>query len=242
MNPMLRALRACTGALALAAATADASVVMNATRYVYPADAREISIKVSNVGKLPVLTQAWVDDGDARATPETVRVPFNLTPPIARLEASKSQTLRLAFTEGEMPADVESLFWLNVLEVPPKADEAKANAVQLAFRYRLKLFYRPAGLKGSPDAAAASLAWSRGDAGALMARNDSAFHVAVNEIKVTAGGKEVEMEAFSVAPHASVAVPLPEGDAALAEGPATIRYRTINDFGGFVPHTGTTQP
>jgi hypothetical protein len=37
MNRMLRALRACTGVLALASAMpGSASVVMNATRYVYP--------------------------------------------------------------------------------------------------------------------------------------------------------------------------------------------------------------
>lgn len=241
MNRMLRALRACTGVLALAAAVpGSASVVMNATRYVYPADAREISIKVSNTGKVPVLTQAWVDDGDATATPESVQVPFNLTPPISRIETGKAQTLRLAFTEGDLPKDVETLFWLNILEVPPKASEEKTSAMQLAFRYRLKLFYRPSSLPGSPEKAAESLAWSRGEQGALMVRNDSAFHVAVNEIKATAGGEEVELEAFSVAPRATASVPF--GDAKLRDGAATISYRTINDYGGFVQHNGKTQP
>lgn len=241
MNRMLRSVCVGVGVFALASGgTATAGVVMNATRYVYPADASEITIKVSNSGKVPVLTQAWIDDGDSTATPETVNVPFNLTPPIARLEASKAQTLRLAFTGGDLPADVESLYWLNVLEVPPKSAEEKTSAMQLAFRYRLKLFYRPAGLKGSPDAAAASLVWLRGADGALRVRNDSAFHVAVNDIKATVNDEEVTLEPFSVPPRGEKTVPL--GDAKLAEGAATIQYRTINDYGGFVSHAGKTTP
>ncbi|UPG90348.1 fimbria/pilus periplasmic chaperone [Luteibacter aegosomaticola] len=241
MNRLLHAVRACTGALALSMAMpSSASVVMNATRYVYPADAKEISIKVSNTGKTPVLSQAWIDDGDASATPDAVNVPFNLTPPISRIETGKAQTYRLAFTEGELPQDIESLFWVNILEVPPKAREEKTSAMQLAFRYRLKLFYRPVGLQGSPEKAAESLAWSRDEKGALMVRNESAFHVAVNEIKAAAGGEEVELEPFSIGPRSSIAVPL--GDATVRDGAATIRYRTINDYGGFVEHHGKTTP
>lgn len=241
MTRLLPALRACMGALALTAGATHASVVMNATRYIYDQGAPEITVKVSNAGKLPVLTQAWIDDGDDKATPDTVQVPFNLTPPISRLEAGKAQTLRVAFTGADLPTDIESLYWLNVLEVPPKAEaSADSNAMQLAFRYRIKLFYRPSGLKGSPADAAEHLAWSRVGDGVLSVRNDSAFHVAVNDIKATVDGKEVELGAFSLGPRASRDVP--PGKVALPAGDATIRYRTINDYGGFVEYSARTNP
>jgi P pilus assembly chaperone PapD len=217
---------------------ATASVVMNGTRFVYREGEKETTIKVSNVGKLPALTQAWLDDGDANAKPETVDVPFNVTPPIARVEAGKSQTLRLAYTGGELPADRESQFWLNILEVPPKAEEADdGGQMQLAFRYRLKLFYRPKGLAGSPDSAADGLLWKAAGSGGISVGNDSAYHVTVNDLKLMIDGKVVEAEPFALDPHGVYTVPT---KAVVEEGSRVdIEFQTINDYGGFVKHTTT---
>jgi P pilus assembly chaperone PapD len=228
-----------TGALAAIATTAQASVVMSATRYVYPSSAKEITSKISNVGKLPALTQVWIDDGDEKSTPENVDVPFNLTPPIARIEAGKSQTVRIAHTGGVLPGDRESQFWLNVLEVPPKADDvADENKVQLAFRYRLKMFYRPRGLPGSADSAAESLSWSR-DGSSLKVANDSAFYVTVNDLTLVAGGKLWVMEPFAIAPRATSVLP---AKAPLPAGATMVHFKTINDYGGFVPHSKPLSP
>jgi P pilus assembly chaperone PapD len=224
-------------ALLLGAAPAPAGVVMNATRYIFNAGDREISVRLSNKGSLPVLTQAWIDDGDPRSTPEHVDVPFNLTPPIARVEAGRSQTLRIAFTDGALPGDRESQFWLNVLEVPPKADDgSEGNTIQLAFRYRLKLFYRPKGLKGSAAQAAGALTWTRSPEGTLAVTNDSAFHVTLNELRLSTAAGEIEAEPLSVAPHATATPPLPK---ALPPGRIDVHYRSINDYGGFVAHSTT---
>lgn len=217
---------------------AAATVVMNGTRFVYRSGEKEIVVKVSNVGKLPALTQAWLDDGDANAKPEMVDVPFNVTPPIARVEVGKSQTLRVAYTDGDLPGDRESQFWLNILEVPPKAEatDDDAGQMQLAFRYRLKLFYRPKGLVGSPDAAAESLAWTQGD-GRISVSNPSAFHVTVNEAKLTFDGKDVEVEPFAVGPHGAYVIP---NTADIVPGSRVhIGFQTINDYGGFVEHSVT---
>ncbi|MDF3982975.1 fimbria/pilus periplasmic chaperone [Luteibacter sp. PPL201] len=223
-------------ALSLFATSASASVVMNATRYIFRAGEREIAVKVSNVGKAPVLSQAWIDDGDANATPENVHVPFNLTPPIARIEAGKAQTLRIAFTQGDLPTDRESLFWLNVLEVPPKpADgEDDSSHIQLALRYRLKLFYRPARLKGSPDDAAKTLVWATHDDHRLTVRNDSAFHVTVNDAALRVGEHTHAIEPFAVAPGATKQITVDEF--ALSGETINVTYQTINDYGGFVEH------
>ncbi|MET4675258.1 MULTISPECIES: fimbrial biogenesis chaperone [unclassified Luteibacter] len=229
--------RALLALLLVAAVPASAGVVMNATRYIYNAGDREISVRLTNKGSLPVLTQAWIDDGDARSTPEHVDVPFNLTPPIARVESGRSQTLRIAFTDGTLPEGRESQFWLNVLEVPPKAaDGSEGNTMQLAFRYRLKLFYRPKGLKGSPARAAEALTWTRSPEGTLAVSNASPFYVALNELRLTTPSGEVEAEPLSIAPHASVTPPLPK---ALPPGRLDIHYQSINDYGGFVAHSTT---
>ena len=220
------------------ASSASAGVVMNATRYIYDADAREITVKVSNNGKLPVLTQAWIDDGDARSTPEHVNVPFNLTPPIARVEAGKSQTLRISHTGGAMPADRESQYWINVLEVPPKAEDSKdVNKMQLAFRYRLKLFYRPEGLPGSAGIAPEKLTWTRAADGGLLVSNPSAFHVTLNDVRMEVTGREIAVEPFALAPFASTTRKLEQ--TLPASDKVTVHYQSINDYGGFASYDKT---
>jgi P pilus assembly chaperone PapD len=217
---------------------ATAGVVMNATRYIYDAGAAEITVKVSNTGKLPVLTQAWIDDGDVRSTPERVDVPFNLTPPIARVEAGKAQTLRISFTDGKLPVDRESQFWINVLEVPPKpAGEEASNKMQLAFRYRLKLFFRPKALPGSAAAAPDKLAWTRAANGSLEVNNPTAFHVTLNDVRLDLAGREVIVDPFAIAPFAKMTPKLAE---TFAQGEGIkVRYQSINDYGGFTMHDKT---
>ena len=213
--------------------SAHASVVMNGTRYIYPSDAREITVKVSNVGKVPALTQAWIDEGDAKSTPETVDVPFNLTPPISRVEAGKSQTLRLGYTGPDLPADRESLYWLNILEVPPKSERAAgANTMQLAIRYRLKLFFRPRGLEGTPEGAPEKLTWSRAADQSLSVYNPSPFYVSFNDIKAVVGDASLDVEPFSVAPRSTVT--FKPRETLPAAGDVRVDYQYINDFGGFV--------
>jgi P pilus assembly chaperone PapD len=216
----------------------SAGVVMNATRYIYDANAKEITVKVSNNGKLPVLTQAWIDDGDARSTPEHVNVPFNLTPPIARVESGKSQTLRISHTGGAMPGDRESQYWINVLEVPPKAENTEAsNKMQLAFRYRLKLFYRPNGLPGSAAAAPDKMSWTRAADGGLSVSNPSAYHVTLNDVRLEVDGHDMSIEPFAIAPFASTVRKL---DKALpSAGEIKLHYQSINDYGGFATYDKT---
>ncbi len=142
-------------ALSWLASSAHASVVINGTRVIYRAKDREVTIRLSNEGTAPALVQAWLDTGDPNTTPDESNVPFTLTPPLFRLDPKKGQSLRLIYTQEPLPQDKESLFWLNVLEVPPRADGGASsndrNLLQLAFRSRIKVFFRPAGLQGDAD-------------------------------------------------------------------------------------------
>lgn len=68
-------------AAALFSMTGQASVVISGTRVIYPADAKEVSVKINNGGPSPVLLQSWIDNGDVNAKPSAIKVPFVLTPP-----------------------------------------------------------------------------------------------------------------------------------------------------------------
>ncbi|WP_251677901.1 fimbria/pilus periplasmic chaperone [Escherichia coli] len=64
-----------------------------------------------------------------------------LPPPINRVDPGKGQTLRVTFTDLPLPTDRESVFWLNVLEIPTRYEpKSNDNYLQVAFRTRIKLF------------------------------------------------------------------------------------------------------
>lgn len=140
---IIRALQSIALISTLVASQAHASVVISGTRVVFPSNEREVTIKLTNDGKTPALVQTWIDAGDQNASPETINVPFTLTPSMFRMEPNKGQTLRMIYTNEPLPTDKESLFWLNVLEIPPKAnDGADRNELQIALRTRIKIMFR----------------------------------------------------------------------------------------------------
>lgn len=109
-------------ASSVAAPAAQAEIVIHGTRVIYPSDAREVTLQVSNNGSKPALVQAWIDEGDPKSTPDQSKVPFMIAPPISRVEATKSQTLRITAlpNASQFNQKQETVLWLNVLDIPPR--------------------------------------------------------------------------------------------------------------------------
>ncbi|RMH82371.1 chaperone protein ecpD [Pseudomonas sp. AOB-7] len=214
---------------------AGAAVQVTGTRFVYPAGEREIIVQLNNTGARPALVQAWLDSGDASMQPGSEQLPFVVLPPLMRVEAQKGQALRISKVGGGLPQDRESVFWLNVLDMPPKAEDVDGrNIVQLAFRTRLKLFYRPDGLPGTPGAAVEALAWvlaPHGRGYALRVRNDSAYHVSFSRVALQAAGKTYDSvdAGGMVAPHGVKDFPLKGLQGSVSAGEVEVRW--VDDFG-----------
>ncbi len=236
--------RTLTAAAALAAACfaiqAQASVVIASTRVIYPAQEREVTIKLSNDGRTPALVQAWLDDGNITDLPETLNVPFVLTPAIFRMDPGKGQTLRLIHTKEAMARDKESLYWLNVLEVPPKpqAGEGAVNRLQIAFRTRIKVMYRPQGLPGQAEEAPAQLRWELLPAGGgkgyvLKASNPTAYVVNLGKVSLQSGGQAYDAAAGYVLPGESALFPIAGMVSAPGAG-VQVKFNSINDWGANV--------
>ena len=81
--------KTCLAALLMPVSLANAEIIIHGTRAVYPSDAREITLQLSNDGKSPSLVQVWIDEGDPKSTPDQSKAPFIITPPISRVEAQK---------------------------------------------------------------------------------------------------------------------------------------------------------
>ncbi|MDA5337270.1 fimbria/pilus periplasmic chaperone [Stenotrophomonas maltophilia] len=176
--------------ISLGMATAHGAVAIQGTRVVYSEDDSEQIVKLTNRGDNPALVQNWIDAGDPDLAAGSQGVPFLLTPPIVRIEANQGQTLRLMHVPDmaeKLPKDRESVFYLNVLEIPPKRERNGENVLQLAVRTRIKLFFRPGGIVGEPGDAAGTLTWklvNGRDVHELIVNNPSSFHVSINEAVV----------------------------------------------------------
>ena len=83
---------------------------------------------------------------------------------------------------ANLPGDRESVFFLNVLDIPPKPENIQnQNTVQLAIKSRIKMFYRPASLTGTLDNATGKLTLiASGKQFRIV--NDSPFHITVANI------------------------------------------------------------
>lgn len=237
-------------AVALAAvfgcAQAMSSVVITGTRVVYPAQKKEVTVKINNEGTRPVLVQSWIDEGDPSSTPARSTAPFVISPPVSRIDPGKGQSLRLMFTGAALPADKESVFWLNVLEIPAKvAGTEEQNTLQMAFRSRIKVFYRPSDLPATPAAAVEAVQWTvvsdpKGGY-ALQAFNPSAFHVSQADLSLVAGGERTLSEAGMIAPGETRLFSLP-GMKAKPPAQAEVEFSAINDYGALVPTRRPVKP
>ena len=231
--------KTCLLALLIPFSAANAEIIIHGTRAVYPSDAREITLQVTNTGKSPALVQAWIDEGDAKATPDQSKAPFIITPPITRVEAEKGQYLRITSlpTANALSKTQETLFWLNVLDIPPKPstkDKAAApdNFLQLAIRSRIKFFYRPSGIKEDVALAPEKIQWSS-QGNNLLIKNPTPFHITITTIAQEHLGKKVDVlsEGLMLAPFSEQKIALKNSNI------KDMTFTTINDYGGRVERT-----
>ena len=122
-------------------------------------------------------------------------------------------------TEGNLPQDRESVFWLNIKNIPPASN--KPNAMEIAIKTRIKLFWRPALLNITPEHAATQVKWHRENR-QLVVENPTPLNI--NVMNVTVDGKDVPLNI--VHPFETLRLPLPEG----VNGHALV-WRYVNDFG-----------
>jgi len=209
---------------------AAAAVVLEGTRIIHDAGkGRDVTLKSVNAGERPALTQAWIDIGDSHARPEDVRTPFRMTPSAPRLlQPQEGQAWRITFaprpSDAPLPQDRESLFYFNLLDIPPKpADTGSGNLLQFAVRTRIKLFHRPQGLAGKAQDAAAALIWQP-QGQTLRVDNPTAYHVSLSGLQLP-DGTHLDMD--MIAPGTHLIVPLSSGTAM----PASIVFTWLDDYG-----------
>ncbi|EOV0895138.1 TPA: fimbria/pilus periplasmic chaperone [Pseudomonas aeruginosa] len=109
------------------------------SRVIYQGSDKEASINVVNRSGLETVMQSRVSIPDERDD-----APFITIKPLTLISPNGQQMLRVLHAGQSLPEDRESLFWLNILDIP--RNPRQADTRKFAIRQRLKLFYRPARL------------------------------------------------------------------------------------------------
>lgn len=198
---------------------AIAGIVVGGTRVIFPSDKPDATISVYNKEtQLPYLIQSWVDpfNKDDKSKP-----PFTVIPPVSRIEPNQEKILRIVKTAGELPKDRESVFWLNVKNIPPSSAKENSSSLEIAIKTRIKMFWRPASIQLIPEKASSKVKWYR-QGKQLIVENPNPIHINIMDVSVD--GKDVPLN--MIKPFETLKLSMPNG----VQGRALI-WRFINDYG-----------
>lgn len=134
--------------LLLVSTYSQASISVDRTRVIYDEASKGVSIVVENTdSKDPFLVQSWIENENGHKITD----PLIALPLLQRIEPNQKKQVRISASKNDLQAasDKESLFYFNVLGIPPKSE--LENAVEIVIQSRFKLFYRPKGLAKYPD-------------------------------------------------------------------------------------------
>ncbi|MBJ9244928.1 fimbrial biogenesis chaperone [Citrobacter koseri] len=199
-------------------ATAISGVEIGGTRLIYNGSSNQAAISVNNPDNKPYLIQSWVSKSENGDDSDNA---FITTPPLFKLNSQAQNSVRVMLSGDTLPTDRESVYWLNIKAIPSSSPDAK-NELLIAVKSKMKLFYRPAGLKGDPSLAYQQLTFSS-VGGKLSVHNPSPYSVSLYDIKVN--GKQLAKPPM-VLPFQTVSLP----QSAVTGG--EVSWRAINDFGG----------
>ncbi|KAF1366707.1 molecular chaperone [Yokenella regensburgei] len=164
----------------------SAKSIISGTRVIFHGYKKEATVNVENTGNEPVLIQSWIDDGDAKAEPSKIKVPFIIPNGMVTVSPNDTFTIRI-FKKQEIeryPMDRESLFYLNVVDIPPKPTKINENSnaiIQFVVRSRIKLIYRPDGLNGNANLALGDLIF-RSYGNEIEIDNPTPFFININDV------------------------------------------------------------
>lgn len=238
-------------AMLLACAPSWADTRLQATRLVVAAAAGEGSIVIVNDADRPALVQVWIDDGRADVAPEAMDTPLQVLQPLVRLAPNGSQPIRIRVAAAaRLPADRESLYWLNVMEIPParaatagdlQATAATQDVLEMVVRSRLKVIHRPSGLAGSPAAAAAGLVWRAAAQGnGIAVYNPSPWLVNLAHAQV-GGGHQLALGDGSIPPLSHRVFQSEKGEGDNATAGAVVGYHWIDELGAVAENSAVVQ-
>ncbi|ECD6034722.1 fimbrial chaperone [Salmonella enterica subsp. enterica serovar Litchfield] len=210
------------------AVPAQAAFSLNGTRYIYEEGKKNISFEVSNSNEETYGGQVWIDNV-SQSESDVFIVP---SPPFFKVDGGGRQIIRLMNVSNALPKDRESLFMLNVQEVPPKPKDSDGNVIAIAMNTRVKVIYRPKAVSEGRRDAEKQLSLVNRD-GSLWIKNPTPYYFAITKVK----NKGVEQKLTDeVARSLSQLQPFSEVDTQLRSQSGEFSVDALNDWGGVVSY------
>lgn len=210
-----------------------AAVNVDRTRLVFAANDVVQSLTLTNDSVTPMLLQVWTDAGETASSPDSSRTPLVVLPPVFKMQPDELRTLRVMLSSRRsLPGDRESLFWLNIYQLPPEqnATDSVTRKLVLPLRLRLKVFIRPHGLKAPTSNDERKLRFSIASQG-ITITNPTPWYMSLAVAPI----KGISIGNIMLAPYE-------QRDVALSNMPAvgsTVDYAVINDSGNWRTYTAT---
>ncbi|MDK1711703.1 molecular chaperone [Serratia marcescens] len=219
------------------AAEASGGISLGGTRLIFEGGKEAATLAVTNSSTRDVwLMRFWISpygETSVDAVPKKTVLPFAVTPPLYRLDPNSAVQLRITKLSEALPADRESVFYLNNLAIPPKKGEtsyqkAVQSGLQFAVNTRIKLFYRPAAINDAAAVKAAPTALTVTATGKdLVVKNPTPWFVTLTQF--TLNGKALQTDKDTmVAPFGELHLPVTASH-------GTVSYRTVDDRGMTTP-------
>ncbi|MEW2740413.1 fimbria/pilus periplasmic chaperone [Providencia sp. PROV130] len=212
--------------LSLLTQSAYSAIALDRTRVIYNEQDKTVGMGLTNEHLTsPYLAQAWIENDKD----EKVNSPFVVTPPVHRIEANSKSQIKIQAIPAvaQLPKDRESVYYLNVREIPPRSE--KVNVLQIALQTKIKLFYRPAAIviKERMEVIPQENEMKIFKQGAnYTVKNPSPYFLSITKLKK--GNTEVQnFEPVMIAPFSEASLGKVAND--LGSSP-TLVY--LNDFGG----------
>ncbi|EPH4539568.1 fimbrial chaperone [Escherichia coli] len=208
---------------------AMAAFVLNGTRFIYEEGKKNTSFEVTNQSTETYGGQVWIDNTN-QSNSQVYMVP---APPFFKVAPKEKQIVRIMKTDSTLPTDRESLFWLNVQEIPPKPKNTEGGSLAVAINTKVKLIYRPKSLLEGRKDAEKSMQIVHRD-GETYLRNPTPYYFAVTAVKVN--GQNVKLKDAVLNNIAQLA---PESEVALGNVVlnGAVSVTAVNDWGGLVDYS-----
>lgn len=208
-----------------------AGVTAERTRVVFHEGQREASLSLVNQNTYPVIVQTWIDDGAIDSTPEVAQAPIIPIPPIFRLNPNQQRSLRLLYTEQMLPKDRESLYWLNLYEIPPQPPEPLIEGqsrLTVTLRTQMKVIYRPKGLNPDIGSIPANLITFQKIGDGLLIENPTPYVITLSSIET--GQSHLSMTEGPLLPFSKFMLALPSNSNSNSNS-KKIKFTWIDDDG-----------
>ncbi|EBL7540524.1 fimbrial chaperone [Salmonella enterica subsp. enterica serovar Java] len=183
-----------------------AAFTLNGTRFIYEGGSKNISFEVTNHAPDTWGGQVWIDN-ESMSSDSVSLIP---APTFFKVDGNQKQVIRiLDVNDALLPKDRESLFRLNVQEIPP-APKSGGNVLSMAMNTQVKLIYRPKSLSaGRQDAEKQLRIEQHGGVSVLVNPTPYYFAVVALHNGATDKGTVISVPASSpspatLAPHAEV--------------------------------------